>query len=62
MSAGSTYHVPVLFEPTVAALNVRPDGIYVDGTAGGGGHASAVAAKLTSVLLHVLFDNVHIMS
>ena len=54
MSAGSTYHVPVLFEPTVAALNVRPDGIYVDGTAGGGGHAYAVASRLTTGHLYAL--------
>ena len=54
MGAGSGYHVPVLFEPTIAALNVKPDGIYVDGTAGGGGHASAVAAKLTSGRLYAL--------
>ena len=54
MSAGSSYHVPVLFEPTITALDVKPDGIYVDGTAGGGGHASAVAAKLTSGHLFAL--------
>ncbi len=54
MGAGSSYHVPVLFEPTIAALDVKPDGIYVDGTAGGGGHASAVAAKLTSGHLYAL--------
>ena len=54
MSAGSTYHVPVLFEPTVAALNVKPDGIYVDGTAGGGGHAYAVASRLTTGHLYAL--------
>lgn len=54
MGAGSGYHVPVLFEPTIDALNVNPTGIYVDGTAGGGGHASAVAAKLTSGHLFAL--------
>lgn len=41
-------HVPVLFYETVDALNVKPDGIYVDCTAGGGGHSSAVAEKLTT--------------
>ncbi|MBO5421153.1 MAG: 16S rRNA (cytosine(1402)-N(4))-methyltransferase RsmH [Clostridia bacterium] len=41
-------HIPVLFYETVDALNVRPDGIYVDCTAGGGGHSSAVAEKLTT--------------
>lgn len=41
-------HIPVLFYETVDALNIRPDGIYVDCTAGGGGHSSAVAEKLTT--------------
>lgn len=41
-------HIPVLFNETVDALNIRPDGIYVDCTAGGGGHCAAVAEKLTA--------------
>lgn len=41
-------HIPVLFNETIDALNVRPDGIYVDCTAGGGGHCSAVAERLTT--------------
>lgn len=40
-------HVSVLLSETVEGLSVRPDGIYVDGTLGGGGHAAAVAEKLT---------------
>lgn len=47
-SALYAYHRPVLFEETIAALAVRPEGIYVDGTAGGGGHSHAIASKLTS--------------
>lgn len=43
-----TYHLPVLMEPVLEALQVRPDGLYVDGTAGGGGHAFAVASRLTT--------------
>lgn len=39
-------HVPVLFQETIDSLHVKPDGIYVDCTAGGGGHAGAVLAKL----------------
>jgi 16S rRNA (cytosine1402-N4)-methyltransferase len=39
-------HVPVLLEEAVAALRVRPDGIYVDGTFGRGGHSAALLALL----------------
>ncbi len=42
------YHLPVLPEETMAALNVRPNGIYVDGTAGGGGHSFLIASRLKS--------------
>ena len=40
-------HVSVLLRETIEWLNIRPDGIYADGTLGGGGHASEVAARLT---------------
>ena len=40
-------HVSVLLQETIEGLNIRPDGIYADGTLGGGGHASEVAARLT---------------
>ena len=40
-------HVSVLLQETVDALAIRPDGIYVDGTLGGGGHAQAVLERLT---------------
>lgn len=39
-------HIPVLFTETIDSLQIRPDGIYVDCTAGGGGHSSAILAKL----------------
>lgn len=41
-------HIPVLFEETIDSLNIKPDGIYVDGTAGGGGHSEAILKKLTT--------------
>lgn len=41
-------HISVLLNETVSALNIRPDGIYVDGTAGGAGHSLEIAKKLTS--------------
>ena len=42
------HHVSVLLEECIAGLNIRPDGIYVDGTLGGGGHSSRIAALLTT--------------
>lgn len=39
-------HIPVLFEETIRSLNIKPEGIYVDGTAGGGGHSEAILKRL----------------
>ncbi len=39
-------HVPVLVEEVMAALAVRPDGVYIDATFGRGGHAQAILARL----------------
>ena len=41
-------HRPVLLSEAVDSLGVKPDGVYIDGTAGGGGHSRAIAAKLTT--------------
>lgn len=41
-------HRPVMFDECMQALNIKPDGIYVDGTAGGGGHSSGIASRLTT--------------
>lgn len=40
-------HYSVLLQETIEKLNIRPDGIYVDGTLGGAGHAGQVAARLS---------------
>ena len=42
------HHVSVLLEECIDGLNIRPDGIYVDGTLGGAGHSSQIAARLTT--------------
>lgn len=39
-------HVSVLLEETITSLNIKPNGIYVDGTAGGAGHSKAIASQL----------------
>ncbi|MBE5916786.1 MAG: 16S rRNA (cytosine(1402)-N(4))-methyltransferase RsmH [Pseudobutyrivibrio ruminis] len=41
-------HYSVLLHETIDNLNIRPDGIYVDGTLGGGGHSYEIAKRLTS--------------
>lgn len=40
------YHVPVLLKPTVDGLQIKPDGIYVDVTFGGGGHSREILSRL----------------
>ncbi|HQW25687.1 MAG TPA: 16S rRNA (cytosine(1402)-N(4))-methyltransferase RsmH, partial [Saprospiraceae bacterium] len=42
----SEYHVPVLLGPSIDGLDIKPDGIYVDVTFGGGGHAREIANRL----------------
>ncbi len=42
------HHVSVLLEECIEGLSIKPDGIYVDGTLGGAGHSSRIAAKLST--------------
>lgn len=42
------HHKPVLFEETIDSLAIRPEGIYIDGTMGGGGHSEAILKRLTT--------------
>lgn len=46
------YHRPVLLEESVSALAIKPNGIYVDVTFGGGGHSSLIVSKLTDGKLY----------
>ena len=39
-------HTSVLFDACMEGLNIRPDGIYVDGTLGGGGHSEGICSRL----------------
>ena len=41
-------HKPVLLDACIQALNIRPDGIYVDGTLGRAGHSREIAGRLTT--------------
>lgn len=40
------YHIPALLQETVDGLNIKPDGVYVDATFGGGGHSKEILAQL----------------
>ena len=50
------HHIPVLLNETIQALKIVPDGVYVDCTLGGGGHARAVAEQLSPGGLFVGID------
>jgi len=49
------YHVPALLDESIRGLNIRPDGIYVDVTFGGGGHSMEILKRLRKGLL-IAFD------
>ncbi len=47
-------HISVLLDETIEALCIKPDGIYIDGTAGGAGHSKEIAKRLNNGLLLAL--------
>jgi 16S rRNA (cytosine1402-N4)-methyltransferase len=49
------YHIPALLNESIDGLNIRPDGIYVDVTFGGGGHSKEILKHLTTGRL-IVFD------
>ncbi len=49
------YHVPVLLKESIEGLNIKPDGVYVDVTYGGGGHSREILKNLTTGKL-IAFD------
>ena len=58
------YHNPVLLKETVDGLNIKPDGVYVDVTFGGGGHSKEILKRLVkmencllSIKMQMLLEN-----
>lgn len=49
-------HISVLLQESVDALHIKPDGVYVDCTAGGGGHSAAILERLGDKGRMILFD------
>ena len=56
MTTNQEYHIPVMLQECIDALNINPDGIYVDVTFGGGGHSRAIFEKLSSKGRLIAFD------
>ncbi|MEO6818292.1 MAG: 16S rRNA (cytosine(1402)-N(4))-methyltransferase RsmH [Ginsengibacter sp.] len=52
----SVYHVPVLLQETIEALEIKPGGVYVDCTFGGGGHSKKILEKLGKEGRLIVFD------
>jgi 16S rRNA (cytosine1402-N4)-methyltransferase len=53
---GSSYHIPVLLNEVLEGLNIKPEGIYVDCTFGGGGHSKSILSKLDRAAKLIVFD------
>ena len=56
MASSTDSHVPVLLQPVLDGLAIRPDGTYVDATAGRGGHAAEILARLGAEGRLILLD------
>ncbi|MCZ2141683.1 MAG: 16S rRNA (cytosine(1402)-N(4))-methyltransferase RsmH [Bacteroidia bacterium] len=52
----TNYHVPVMLQECLDALNINPDGVYVDVTFGGGGHSKAILQQLSNKGKLIAFD------
>ncbi|MFM9908162.1 MAG: 16S rRNA (cytosine(1402)-N(4))-methyltransferase RsmH [Chitinophagaceae bacterium] len=50
------YHVPVLLKEVIDGLNIRPNGVYVDCTFGGGGHSKEILKRLDEQGILIVFD------
>ena len=56
MENNTAYHIPVLFNECIEGLNIKPNGVYVDVTFGGGGHSRAIFEKLNAKGKLLAFD------
>lgn len=56
MENNTAYHIPVLFNESIEGLNIKPNGVYVDVTFGGGGHSRAIFEKLDARGKLLAFD------
>ena len=54
--SGTAYHVPVLYAEALGSLHIKPNGIYVDATFGGGGHSKGILERLNENGKLVAFD------
>jgi 16S rRNA (cytosine1402-N4)-methyltransferase len=52
----SNYHIPVLYNESIEALNIKPNGVYVDCTFGGGGHSKGIVEQLNADGKLIAFD------
>ena len=43
------YHIPAMLTETIEGLNIKPDGVYVDVTFGGGGHSRAILRRMDEI-------------
>ncbi|TFB11853.1 16S rRNA (cytosine(1402)-N(4))-methyltransferase RsmH [Candidatus Marinimicrobia bacterium MT.SAG.3] len=54
--SGNERHTPVMAEEVTEFLTINPDGVYIDGTIGGGGHAEVILDRLTDKALYIGID------
>lgn len=56
MDRKTNYHIPVLLQECIQGLKIKPDGVYVDVTFGGGGHAKEIFKRITDKGKLIVFD------